>query len=332
MHTSTNKLQLVEAIKGLGIILVVAAHLIKYGTPGIEDWYAIFKFKVYLFHMPLLMFMSGYVFRFANHHTRAISEYSRYIRQRANRLLLPFLFIGFVTIIGKLLAASSFNIDEAPPDITSGIISLFYKTESSPVLTIWYLFVLFSYCVATPILLMALGNRWGVLFALSIMLHFIKVDDIIYANRIFQYYIFFVMGCYFAHTQIKTFHFGHLTRLLALIAFFFVLTIPWDRDLGLLICGLLSCMALPALIEVLPDNLKGILAYFGSRSMSIYLLNVIFIGLAKIFYAIAVPTVYQSFSLLLLITFIFGLFGPLIFRFFVDSIPALRKTFGTYLS
>lgn len=41
-------------------------------------WYDQFKFKIYLFHMPLLMFASGYVYFHTGAHERPLSKLSGY--------------------------------------------------------------------------------------------------------------------------------------------------------------------------------------------------------------------------------------------------------------
>jgi fucose 4-O-acetylase-like acetyltransferase len=328
------RIALIEAVKGLGIILVVAAHLVKFGTPGVPDWYTIFKFKVYLFHMPLLMFMSGYVFRYANHHVRGLSDFSGFAGRRANRLLVPFLVIGVITIFGKWFSAMWFSIDEAPSGLASGLMSIFINTESSPVLTIWYLFVLFVYCLVTPVLFVVFRKHWSWLGLFALALYFIRLDDILYANRIVQYYVFFVAGCIAADREfLQRFSGSSLSVSVAAMAgFMLLLMFPWNREYGLLVCGLLSCLAVPALIDVLPERMRAMLGYFGSCSMTIYLLNVIFIGIAKVAYDLVFPPDYQSFGLLLAVTFVAGLFGPILLKITVDSVPTLNKTVGKYLS
>jgi fucose 4-O-acetylase-like acetyltransferase len=326
------RIALIEAVKGLGIILVVAAHLVKFGTPGVPDWYSIFKFKVYLFHMPLLMFMSGYVFRYANHHVRGLADFSGFAGRRADRLLVPFLFIGVVTILGKWLSAKWFAIDEAPLSLASGLASIAMDTESSPVLTIWYLFVLFVYCVVTPALFVLFQKRWTWLGLFALVLYFIRLDDVLYANRIVQFYVFFVAGCVAADKEFLQRLSGSNLRIAAIAGFMLVLIAPWNRDDGLLAVGLLSCLAVPALIDLLPGRVRALLAYFGSLSLTIYLLNVIFIGVAKVAYDKLVPGPNPYFGLLLFVTFSAGLFGPLLLKKSVDSVPALNKTVGKYLS
>lgn len=326
------RIALIEAVKGLGIILVVAAHLVKFGTPGVPDWYTIFKFKVYLFHMPLLMFMSGYVFRYANHHLRGLSDFSGFAGRRANRLLVPFLFVGVITIIGKWFSAMWFAIDEAPLSLVSGLTSIFIDTESSPVLTIWYLFVLFVYCIVTPALFVLFRRRWTWLGLFALAIYFLRLDDIFYANRVAQYYVFFVVGCIAADREFLQRFSGSRLRIAAIAGLLLVLMAPWNRDYGLLVCGLISCLAVPALVDVLPERLRSMLGYFGRLSMTIYLLNVIFIGVAKVAYERIIPLPQQYFGLLLLVTFVTGLLAPILLKRTVDAAPALSKTLGKYLS
>jgi hypothetical protein len=114
--------------------------------------------------------------------------------------------------------------------------------------------------------------------------------------------------------------------------FVLLLAAPWNRDYGLLVCGLASCFAVPAFVDVLPERASAILAYFGRLSMTIYLFNVIFIGMAKVAYPMLVPSSYQFFGLLLIMTFVAGLFGPILLKRTVDLVPALNNTIGKYLS
>lgn len=326
------RIALIEAVKGLGIILVVAAHLVKFGTPGVPDWYTIFKFKVYLFHMPLLMLMSGYVFRYANHHLRGLTNFFGFAGRRADRLLVPFLLIGVITIVGKWFAAMWFSIDEAPSSLVSGLTSIFIHTESSPVLTIWYLFVLFVYCLVTPALFVVFRRSWTWLGLFALALYFVRLDDILYANRIVQYYVFFIAGCIAADREFLQRFSGSRLRFAAMAGFTLLLMLPWNRDYGLLACGLVSCLAVPAFIDVLPEPASTFLGYFGRLSMTIYLFNVIFIGMAKVAYQMLIPPSYQFFGLLLIMTFVSGLFGPILLKKTVGLVPALNKTIGKYLS
>lgn len=74
------RLNWVDYIKGIGIILVVIGH-----TTSIGD---IWKTWIYTFHMPLFFCISGYLFK----HNRPITS-------MAQRLLLPLLIYMLIIVM-----------------------------------------------------------------------------------------------------------------------------------------------------------------------------------------------------------------------------------------
>ena len=69
--------------KGIGIILVVLGHCL-------PDGY--FKRLIYLFHMPLFFFISGYLFNYSN-------NIVKYIIRKIKSLYVPFVFCNLLALI-----------------------------------------------------------------------------------------------------------------------------------------------------------------------------------------------------------------------------------------
>lgn len=93
-----NRLNYIDCLKGIGIILVVLGHL----KPGIyiEKW-------IYSFHMFLFFFLSGYV-----HKKR--SSFSEQVKLSAKGLLIPYLFyngaaIAISLFLGEYTAVEAIN-------------------------------------------------------------------------------------------------------------------------------------------------------------------------------------------------------------------------------
>jgi fucose 4-O-acetylase-like acetyltransferase len=87
------KFEWIDCIKGSGILLVAAAHIVLYGTPARD--------VIHVFHMPLFFFLSGYLFK-------PDPDGVGYAVKKARHLLVPyfaFLFLLSVPIMVKMSMA-----------------------------------------------------------------------------------------------------------------------------------------------------------------------------------------------------------------------------------
>lgn len=306
------RLAAIEHLKGVAILLVVAAHLVKYQTLGAAAWYELFKYKVYLFHMPLFMFASGYVYFHTGAHRIPLTSLRPYALRRADRLLVPFFALGLIMVTGKLLVSGYAYVDEAPESMAQAYARMALDTEDSPVLTIWYLYVLFVFSIATPLLYRLAGRRLVLLALVAACLYPLPIPDILFANRIGEFYLFFIAGGIAQSLRMLDRPPGRAWPLLPAVAFALVLMLPLGRGHGLLLCGLVAAWAIPALLHGAPRKLLAILHFFGCHSMSIYLFNVIAIGVAKAGFLRLFPYDPTLFVPLLCVCFCAGIGMPLL--------------------
>ena len=92
----TNRIKFVDIARGLGIILVVFGHAI---VPEIRNTSNIFMniYKyIYIFHMPLFFFISGYVFEI---NKEKYSDKKLFIKKKAQNLLIPYLTFSIISYI-----------------------------------------------------------------------------------------------------------------------------------------------------------------------------------------------------------------------------------------
>lgn len=82
------RIQYIDRLKGLAILLVVIGHLMAFCTHGERN--PIYE-VICSFHMPLFMFLSGLVLTYTPPHYTA-----RYLGKKALRFLLPMLWIGLL--------------------------------------------------------------------------------------------------------------------------------------------------------------------------------------------------------------------------------------------
>jgi fucose 4-O-acetylase-like acetyltransferase len=328
---SSSRLEFIERSKGFAMVLVVLAHLVQYGTLNSPEWYDLLKYDIYKFHMPLFMFLSGYVFFYTRSQERALADFRAYAAGRANRLLVPFLAMGLAMIAGKLLADRFLYVDQAPPGIGEALLQLVHHTETSPVRSIWYLFVLFVYGMATPWLLRFTGGRIWPLVAAALALFFLDIPDELYANRVTRYFFFFIVAGLFAVPKPSMPFDSPPLRVALAVLFLFIVLQPIPMPLAMLLSGLAACIAVPSLLSSLSGPPARFLAWIGENTMVIYLFNTIFIGLSKAIYLTVLPYQGLWFLVLLGFTFLAGLFLPILLRAAFRRIRVTR-TVHTYIS
>lgn len=84
------RLEYIDYAKGIAILLVVIGHLLQYNLSGTSSK-GLFD-MIYSFHMPLFMFLSGYVASFSIE--RHVASKCDFIKNKARSLLFPFIFMG----------------------------------------------------------------------------------------------------------------------------------------------------------------------------------------------------------------------------------------------
>lgn len=316
-----------DRAKGLAIILVVFGHLVAREDPAGVAWYGPLRMVIYLFHMPFFFYLSGYVAVLSG----GLEKGAR-LRQRATRLLLPFLGFGIAILLGKLLLAPVAAVDNVPVGFGAGLWALLWDTGRSPATSVWYLAALFVFSVALPALLRALGITG--LLALGLALFVLPVPPVAYLDRVCGYFIFFAAGVAAARAGVD--YLTHIDRwrgpLLAVFAALLILA--WSgiapvlggaQGAWLLGLGLLAMPALHALMRFWP---APALAWLGAQVLPIYLLNTICIGLTK---ALLLPVLgwrANSFAVFAVALMAAGLFAPiLIARILSWAAPAVQRQF-----
>lgn len=292
---STARMADLDRAKGLAILLVVFGHLVARRDPAGVGWYEPLRIAVYLFHMPLFMYLSGYVTFLSGAARTPLPAWPRLLRKRALRLLLPFVVFGLAILCGKLLLAHVLRIDNMPPDLWLGLRALVWDTAHSPATSVWYIAVLFVFCIATPPLL-ALDRRRVALAGCAVLLFLLPLPPVLYLDRVGSYFIFFVAGGLAADAGgawLRRVDRIWPAALAALAAVALPVALGWVRfdwtegaqgfpyKWALLAAGLLSMPAVHGLVRQGAAARAGVLLLLGRYVFVIYLLNTLFIGLTK---------------------------------------------------
>ncbi len=276
-----------DRAKGLGIALVVVGHIVARTPPRDNEWYVVLHTALYQFHMPFFMYLSGYVTFLSGAARTAPAAWPKLFVARAYRLLLPFFLFGLATVAGKMIVSHFIHIDNLPGSVTEALGGLLWDTDRSPAISVWYIAVLFVFCIATPLILRLFGDRTLALFALGAILCALRVPHIMYLDTIAHFYLFFILGGMAADAGPRWLDFVDRFFWLSLGALLLaVIAVLWPLDglsriSKLLICGPISMPALHGLIRKPIFSDSRMLLTLGTFSFVIYLLNTPCIGLAK---------------------------------------------------
>lgn len=320
----------IDRAKGLAIILVVFGHLFQEGTRGETPQYHEAMAAIYQFHMPFFMYLSGFVFFLTNSHHALERGYGRFASKRFDRLMIPFLTFGLIVICGKYLFAQFGPIYDSVPSISDGIWAAISNSEGNPTISIWYLVVLFVYSLAMPLLWRIAGGRLTAITLVALALYFAPVTERFYLARLCHYFPFFCIGGLMALHQQRFYPLLRKWGLVLLILFAGVLATCRHLPEAMFICGLFSLPALHGLMLQPFVKHDIVLLFIGQNSMAIYLMNTIFIGLAKLFWFRLLP--YEGMWNMSLIATLLatGIIGPMAVRAFINHFSWMRPV-GRYL-
>jgi len=171
----------VDSLKGFAIVLVVLGHSIQFGTyDGVTTKGVVFSF-IYSFHMPLFMFLSGYVAK--------PDGTLRYAKDRFLRLFVPFESYAFLVCIKECIRFGSI-IASAKHFL---YLQLFPNNGG-----LWFVYVLFFLHIILNLMIkMRASNNLGITCCISACVIISAFYDDWYLfglKYILQYLIFFLVG------------------------------------------------------------------------------------------------------------------------------------------
>jgi fucose 4-O-acetylase-like acetyltransferase len=320
----TDRLLDIDRAKGFAIALVVWGHLASATLGSSPLWFLISISTIYSFHMPLFMYFSGFVFFYVNGPDRFLNAPLRQALSRSNRLLVPFLVFGFLVVLGKYAASNLGGVVDPVGSLSEGLSKVVRNTQDNPSASIWYLLVLFIYTIITPVVWKIGKRRISVILLIGFVGWLSQLPEEFYLNRIASYYIFFGVGALCAvNAKIILPIFSRL-NLIFMVIFIFIVIHYFDKPLGLLLCGLASIPAIHGLFRQRLWQGDSIFLTLGRYSMAIYLLNTIFLGVAKLAALRLTADYHLPFTVYIVTLFTIGLCGPIAVRRALGYFPHLR--------
>lgn len=186
IKASVHREAVIDSLKGFAILLVVIGHSIQKATNN--DFTTLsFRF-IYSFHMPLFMFLSGYVTVYSP------TNSGPRLKKRFFRLVTPFLSWAIVSFVIYCLNHHSIEFQywiELAKNVDNGL---------------WFLWALFLIHVVFYLNEKISKSFAGYsLFIIAILLQLVPVGSVLGVGFVKLYLIFFVLGYYANHEAVHSF-------------------------------------------------------------------------------------------------------------------------------
>lgn len=302
----------IDAAKGLAIILVVFGHVVAREIPPGGEWYGVAKELLYTFHMPLFIFLNGFVFALSWQPESRLVEQLSLGWKRASRLFPPFLVMGLIVFAGKLFAGRYVPVDN-PVNGLASLADLLIRPSVSFSSFLWYLYALGIIFLSFPLFFRLCGRQLLVLLLIAALFYLLPVSDYFAWSRIRELFFFFVLGI------VASKNVGRFDKLIK--SSWYLWCIPlcgtWVVSGGeaiKLVCGVFAIPFVMGLVRLIGSQGSEFLEWVGRYTLSIYLFNTIFIGVSKAIFSRFATWNEHTFFLFFFVLFVSGIFAPILFK------------------
>lgn len=213
----------IDVMQGIAMILVVLGHHL---FNFMSEWYEKMFDWIYTFHMPLFIFISGFLIRYSYKKVNNFTEYKQYIGKRAKKFIPPYL------VVGTICTFISWNFKNFDTLITN-FINLIISPKQGEAVFLWYIYLLFIfYCIA-PIIFNAKTWIKVLLFigAIYLSTHVVPVGYLC-IDWFTRYFMFFLSGAFVAKNYHKIIQHKKICIFISIISFVVFIVMSIDIFTG----------------------------------------------------------------------------------------------------
>ena len=263
----------IDILQGMAMLLVVLGH---HWLDFMPDWYHHLHYYLYLFHMPLFIFISGFLIRYSYKGVDNLNEYKTYVFKRVKKFIPMYFFVGILCIF--------LSTDIKNPLVeTYDFINLMIDPKASPATFLWYIYMLFVYYCLAPLLFRLSKGLLTFIFILSILGFIFPSENSLFCIDYFtKYSVFFLFGVLVASRYDDFRCFLKKTYLTFLLFFIFLSIFHFNIDYCLTLEKVIPWIAIPAFgcITLWVHNsyfLCKFFTYISIHCFSIYLFHMFFV-------------------------------------------------------
>lgn len=194
MQYCKKRIEWVDYLKAFACLLVVLGHLIqslqKAELDGFENITGFIERSIYLFHMPLFMCMSGFLYNRTRKDFTAKS-YGVFVLKKTINLGVPYFTFYCIFLSLNILFSSSVNTARSKSD--------FLSMFNNPMPPYWFLYALLSIFICVPLIEKIFNNNKYITLAFLAGLKIISLfslTPVYFINSVMSYGLYFYIGCF----------------------------------------------------------------------------------------------------------------------------------------
>lgn len=267
------RLYYITFLQVIGPIFVILGHSIN-GLPA-NDILLKIKQIIYVFHMPLFFFISGYLFLYKGGLENI--SYRDFMKKKFWRLLFPYLVFNLLFFIPKYLLAGFLN-DKVDFSI-SYILGVLIRPRDNILGHTWFLVALFIIYSFAPLWNYCMKKNkkilWGSIIALGIVMYIFQIDTrVLSIKDLCNDTIFFIFGMLMAKVAVNKLNIGKI-KFLIFFLIVVIFTALWEITnnqiikLILCTCDLLILLLIPIVFNIKNEKINEL----GKYSYSIYIMH-----------------------------------------------------------
>lgn len=322
----------VTKLQSIGILLVVIGH--SFPTQDVSQYppvIAWIQHFIYSFHMPLFMFMSGFLFMLTNRGRDIV--YHGFVLTKAKRLFVPYLVLSSLAFIIKI-NMWKFAWRPISPGFGGYIQGLLYPLNN-PIILYWFLPTLFLIFLIAPAIkkIMSVDNITVTLFIL-ILLSALNIYNpthirLLNISGALNYLVYFCLGCavcyYFRENLQKIGSWYIVLALLALLILANSITVTGAKDLFRLLVAFTGIAFSVSLAHFIDRVWPAVFKSFDGYSYQIFLLS----WFPQVSIRLLYQLNYLNYYVTIVIMLLAGLYIPVIIAKVVEKrLPKLKVLIG----
>lgn len=271
-------LKFISFLQTLAIILVVTGHSL-HEYPENNGFSTLVYHLIYSFHMPLFIFISGYLFRYTQTNKETPQPYSTFFKKKFQRLIVPYLFLCAITFVPRALM-SAYADEPIEISFHNFIGSLLY-TDKMSIPYLWFLpaiFILLNISYFTNRLFRQLEPAiLFILLAIGFILNLTIGHDsitLLAISRALFHFVFFILGICYATYQHQLNVLNNIPSLLIFFAIWLCTAFISrnGNEVVALVCSI-SGIAFCTVMSILVADKIKFLTHLEGFSFMIYLLS-----------------------------------------------------------
>ena len=316
----TKRIDWISILQGWSMLLVVIGHVTltnKFNDPS-TPISTMIETIIYRFHMPLFILISGFLY----HRTAFNSPPLQMLTNKVRRLLIPYFFFSFFTLLLKMSVNPLMKRPINNP--FSEVISILFFPPENPLGEMWFISTLFIIFLLTPIFKSSIQNLShtfiAIIFFITLYIFFPSGINIFSLSLVSKYILYFYIGILFSYYQIYQYINSNLSFLGLLLLFSFSNLLPEIPIISALIGIIFSF----SLCLVISKYIPKIFLSYRNYTYQIFLMGIFpQIGIRLLYSKINIPDMYW-------VSIFVGIYIPVILSSIITKIhyKPFRLLFG----